>query len=493
MNFDDAIFQELSDILLSNIENYEDVYLVGGYIRDTLAKRPSRDLDFVLKKNPVQAARSIADFFKGDFYILDKDRQTARAILKTGSNEKTIVDCSLLVEKGIDSDLSRRDFTINALALDLNHPGQIIDILGGVGDLTEKRLRLCSEESLLLDPVRTLRSVRFIQSFDLEVSNETRDEIQKNSKNLAQVSAERIRDEIFNIFMLDQIQGSINLLDDFGILEMIFPEIPGLKNLNPGSPHVHNVFAHTVRVVEILGALIRSVLDEDFKINENVLKEAEEVIQPFQADLKKFFCHELTLGRNIFALIHFAALYHDCAKSASTAVYKNGKYSFPGHAESGADIAAARGKSLALSGAEIDFVRRMIKNHMKKEFKPDTGNNNLDLWLYRFFKDAGSAGVAVSFLHLADILATYENNLTNERWQSALAFVHQILDGWFNRYDQVVEPVKLISGDELIERYKLSPGSRIGELIEFVRENQAAGIISNRDEAFKLIDKKIKE
>jgi tRNA nucleotidyltransferase/poly(A) polymerase len=491
MNFENAIFQELRNVLLANLEVYEKVYLVGGFIRDTLAQRSSHDLDFVLKRNPIQAARSIADQFKGDFYVLDKERQTARAIIQNSSNEKTIVDCSLLDEKGIGTDLSHRDFTINALALDLNHPGQIIDTLGGVDDLAEKRLNLCSEASLLLDPVRTLRSVRFIQSFGLRVSSETRGLIQANSKNLLQVSAERIRDEVFNIFALERIQDSIALLDDFGILEVIFPEITDLKNLNPGPPHVQNVFNHTVRVVEIFGALVRSVLFEDSQISENILEKVEEIIRPFRSDLKQFFFRELTPGRNIFALTHFAALYHDCAKSESTSVVRNGNLSFPGHDEVGAEIAAVRGKSLALSGVEIGFIRRMIKNHMKKEFQPDSENDTVDLWLYRFFKVAKSTGVMVGFLHLADVLATYENNLTAERWQSALTFAHQILEGWFNRYEQVVEPVKLISGDELIERYKLSPGSVIGELIEFVRENQVAGIITSRGDAFLLLNNKM--
>jgi tRNA nucleotidyltransferase/poly(A) polymerase len=491
MNFENAVFQELKNLLISNLEFYEEVYLVGGYIRDLLAQRPSHDLDFVIKRNPIQAARAIADHFNGDFYVLDKERQTARAIIRNGSNEINVVDCSLLDENGINSDLSRRDFTINALALDLNHPDQIIDTLGGVDDLKEKRLKLCSEASLELDPVRTLRSVRFIQSFTLQVSSESRKLIRATSRNLVHVSAERIRDEVFNIFALEQIQDSLMLLDDFGILEVIFPELPRLKDLNPGLPHVHNVFDHTLRVVEIFGVLVRFVLYEKFQIKEDLLIKAEGVIYPFRKDLKNYFSRELTSGRSIFALAHFAALYHDCAKSESTAIVRDGKQSFPGHAEVGAEMAAARGKALAFSSVEIDFIRRMIKNHMKKELQQDAKNNHLDIWLYRFFKKAKSAGVAVSLLHLADVFATYEENLTMERWQSALEFTRQILDGWFIRFDRVVEPIKLISGDEIIDRYKLSPGNLINELIEFVRENQAAGVISNREDAFLLLDRRM--
>ncbi|MBM3137166.1 MAG: HD domain-containing protein [Chloroflexi bacterium] len=491
MKIEDAVFQELSDLLLSSLDFYEEVYLVGGYIRDLLANRPSRDFDFVLKKNSIQAGRSIADHFKGDFYILDQKRQIARAIILNGLKEKTVVDCSLLDENGINADLRRRDFSINALALDINHPDQIIDYLGGIEDLEEKRLRFCSEISLELDPVRALRSVRFIQSFELQVSSETRDLIKLNSKRLVEISSERIRDEVFNIFALERIQDSISLLDDFGILEMIFPEISPLKTINPGSPHVHSVYEHTIRVVEIFGILVRSMIFENYQINEAILKKAEEVIFAFKPDLRTYFSRALTPGRSIFTLSHFAALYHDCAKGVLQAIERDGKISFPGHAETGAEIAGERGKELALSGVEIDFVQRMIRHHMKKEFQQDAENINLNLWLYRFFKKVKSAGVAVSLFHLADVLATYEGNLTDERWQSALEFTSQILDGWFNQYDIVVEPKKLISGDEIIERYKLSPGGVIGELVEFVRENQAAGNISSREDALTLLDRKM--
>jgi len=492
MNFEDAAFQEINTLLLSNLDTYEEVYLVGGYIRDALSKRPSRDFDFVLKRNSIQAAKSIADHFNGDFYILDRERQIARAIIHNSDNEKTVIDCSLLYANGIKADLSRRDFTINALALDLNQPDQIIDIFGGVDDLTNKRLNLCSQISLELDPVRTLRSVRFIQSFGLQFSKETRKLIQSNSKNLVHISSERIRDEVFNIFALERIQESIRLLDDFGILEMIFPEVPLLKTLNPGLPHVHSVFNHTVRVVEIFGALARSVIIKNYQVNEKALIKAEEVIYPHRQALKTYLSRELTPGRSIFTIAHFAALYHDCAKGELPAIEHDGKQSFPGHAEAGAEIAVSRGKALALSGAEIDFIRRMIGHHMKKEFQPNSENENVDIWLYRFFKKAKSAGVAVSLFHLADVLATYEGNLTDERWQSALEFTYQILDGWFNRYDQVVEPPKIISGDEIIDRYKLSPGGAIGELVEFVRENQAAGIIATKDDALIILDRKMK-
>jgi len=272
---------------------------------------------------------------------------------------------------------------------------------------------------------------------------------------------------------------------------VIFPEIPRLKSLNPGLPHVHNVFDHTVRVVEIFGALVRSIVFENYQMSENALIEAESLIYPFQQGLKNYFSKEMTPGRSVFTLAHIAALYHDCAKSELPPVVRDGKQSFPGHAETGAEIAGERGRALALSSVEIDYIRRTIKHHMKKEFQQDAKNDPLDIWLYRFFKKVKSAGVAVSLLHLADVLATYEENLTVERWQSALDFTHQILDGWFIRFDRVVEPIKLINGDEIIERYKLSPGNAIGELIEFIRENQASGIIATKEDAFSLLDRKL--
>jgi len=94
-------------------------------------------------------------------------------------------------------------------------------------------------------------------------------------------------------------------------------------------------------------------------------------------------------------------------------------------------------------------------------------------------------------MHLADVLSTYEHNLSRERWQQALTSVGQILDGWFNRYYQVVEPLKLVSGNDIMRRFDLPQGPLIGDLIELVREKQVTGAVSSQAEAMLVVEREL--
>lgn len=491
MTLDAPLYKEISDVLLSSRAGSERIYLVGGCIRDHLTGRPTHDYDFVFQEQPLKAARAIADAFGGAFFILDKDRQIGRALITDEAGEKAVVDCSLIQGEDLRSDLRQRDFTINAIALDLTDMESWVDPLGGIQDLENKVLRLCSPASIVLDPVRSIRAVRFIQSFELDLNAETVLLIQEGAELLSSVSSERIRDEVFTILGLDRFEGSIALLESFHLMPVVFPEVIALKEVVPGLPHTHNAFNHTVRVVEISGALMRSMLQDDPGMENEFLDQAVSMLGKYRTDLKEYLQEQITPDRPILVLAHFAALYHDSAKSRIEPVFKSGKNSFPGHARLGAVIAAERARELALSNDEIDFISRIIRNHMKKEFRPGDEMENLDLWLYRFFKEAGRAGIAGCFLHLADIMATYEDDLPPERWDRAIHSVERIMDAWFNRYDRVVRPPRLLNGNEIMGQFDMKPGEEIGRLLEEIREKQVLGIIQSRDDAFNYVQEMI--
>lgn len=486
MIFKEALLQELSEILLAKQDDLGEIFLVGGWIRDSLAERSSHDYDFVLKQHPIQAAKTVADHFGGDFYILDRERQTARALFLTAEGKKVMVDCSLLQGGSIAADISQRDFTINAIALNLEKPHTLIDPLGGIEDLSAKRLTPCSGQSMTLDPVRAIRAVRFAQSFELTISPETRQQIKSGSSRLSQISSERIRDEVFEIFSLFRFRGSLHLMDELNILPEVFPEIPPLKEVFPGEPHVHNVFNHAVRVAEIMAGLIHAAMGQERSLTNKFLNEAQAVLERYNPGVGEYFQRELTPNRNIAALSLLSALYHDSAKSIIQPVIKNNRNTYPGHAELGAQMASGRAKGLALSRVEEEFIQRLIAHHMKKEFTPVDDKANQNLFLYRFFRDAKESGVAGCILHLGDVLATYEHTLSGQRWQKALNSVEIILDAWFNRRDVVVEPARLINGDDLIAHLDIQPGKKLGELLEMVREHQVSGSITNREEALEF-------
>ena len=146
----------------------EKVYLVGGAVRDLLLGTPAHDLDFVLAKDSVRLAKAVKKHFRGVWYTLDDEHQTARVILEQGSEEERVLDFTSFIGATIEEDLSQRDFTINAIAIDLDNIGELIDPLDGRKDLFEKQLRLGNPNSMNSDPLRVLRGVRMVRTHELE-------------------------------------------------------------------------------------------------------------------------------------------------------------------------------------------------------------------------------------------------------------------------------------------------------------------------------------
>jgi poly(A) polymerase len=113
--------------------------------------------------------------------------------------------------------------------------------------------------------------------------------------------------------------------------------------------------------------------------------------------------------------------------------------------------------------------------------------------IYRYFKETGNLGVMIGLFHLADVISTYEETLSQNRWKSAMKSVDRILDGWFNHFDDVVSPIKLLNGNDLIEKFGLKPGRELGEMLEKIREEQAVGAIFEKRAAIKFAEKMISE
>ena len=174
--------QELLEKIIDIVPDEQGVYLVGGAIRDFLLGKESHDLDFVVRKELKRTARTVAEVVGGAFYMMDKERLTARVIYQ--GQERFILDFALMRGNTIEEDLLKRDFTINAIGLDLNNPAQMLDPLRGAQDLHDKLLRCCNNEAFLDDPVRILRAVRLAFQIDLKFEKKTLQQLKNAVPNL---------------------------------------------------------------------------------------------------------------------------------------------------------------------------------------------------------------------------------------------------------------------------------------------------------------------
>jgi hypothetical protein len=194
----------------------------------------------------------------------------------------------------------------------------------------------------------------------------------------------------------------------------------------------------------------------------------------------------LNADRSARALLFFAALYHDVNKPQTKSIEENGRIRFLGHDEQGARTAVSRGSALHLSNDELERLNIIIRHHMRVHghtSRLEAGQEITRKSIYRFFRDAGEAGVDLILLSLADTRATYDQTLTQEHWAACLDASRLLLEAWYEKADEIIKPLALINGDDLITELKLKPGPEIGKLLEAIRETQAAGSLSTREEA----------
>ncbi len=175
------------------------IYLVGGAVRDRLLNKPCHDLDFAVRRDARLAARHVADSLHAAYYSLDDERDTGRVVAFLPDGSRQVLDFALLQGADIDTDLSARDFTINAMALDLRQPDRLIDPLGGAADLHSRQIRLCSPSALADDPVRILRGIRLAAGLGYRLLPETLQRLRQALPGLPAASPERLRDELFRI------------------------------------------------------------------------------------------------------------------------------------------------------------------------------------------------------------------------------------------------------------------------------------------------------
>ena len=399
-------FPFTSSPLLDSIRNAlpdVELYLVGGAVRDMLLDRVSHDLDFAIPKDAIQMARQAANALHADFYVLDESFDTARVILSADNGARDILDFAAFRGADLDADLRGRDFTINAIAFDLRNQ-TILDPLGGASDLRAKLIRACSETSLKDDPIRILRAVRQAAAFDFKIEAETRKAMKQAAPLLPKISPERQRDELFKILEGPRPDASLRALEMLGVFPYLLPELSALKGVEQSAPHVHDVWEHTLSVMQnlesILSALAPSYGAE--KTNDLFTGLLTLRLSHYHERFNTHFNQTLNADRSMRALLFFAALYHDISKPAAKSVEETRRIRFFGHDKSGAKVAVERAHALNLSNDEIERVKIIIENHMRFHFftsqiegeKKEPSRKAI----YRFFRDAGEGGADLVLL-----------------------------------------------------------------------------------------------
>ncbi len=446
------------------------VYLVGGSVRELALGRQSPDLDLAVSAQTLELARDLAAVLSGTFVLLDEGERTARVVARG-----EILDLAEFRAPGLTGDLRGRDFTVNAMALDLEallglHPLEVIDPLGGLEDLSRGLIRMVAAENLAADPLRLLRAYRFAATHGLSLTPETEAAVCRHAGEFSRVAGERIHQELFPLLGVPQAGPILAQMDRVGLLLQIFPELEDLKGVEQNGYHHLDVFHHSLTAVFHL---------------EEVLAEPARYFGELAAELARYAGVPPRP-----ALLKLAALFHDAGKpKVKDRRADPDRFTFYYHEKVGQEIFAGVAQRLRLSGVEAKTVLTLIQLHMRPFLLlPAFRERELSFRaLGRLVRAARSELPGLFALAMADSLA----GQGPQKPADAEAVLADLADEAYRFLKERLEPQealpRLLSGDDLIREFHLQPGPQFRSLLTAVQEAQWEGMVHSRDEALRLV------
>ena len=431
-----SVFNRIGEIA---DEMNREVYIVGGYVRDIFLKRTSSDIDFVTVGSGIELATEVAQRLNhGKGLSVFATYGTAQVKLRdlelefVGARKESYVRESRnpIVEDGtLEDDQNRRDFTINAMAICLNKDrfGELVDPFNGIADLEARIIRTPLDPDITFsdDPLRMMRAIRFATQLDFEIHPETFEAIRRNRERISIITKERINDELYKIMRSPRPSVGFRLLDESGLLELIFPSVYALKGVETkeGRGHKDN-FYHTLQVVDNVAAKS----DNEW--------------------------------------LRWAALLHDIGKPVTKRYDEKIGWTFHNHNFIGEKMIPRVFKQMKLPlNDKMKYVAKLVGLHMRPQSVGEEGVS--DSGVRRLITDAGE--------DLEDLMTLAEADITSKN----PAKVRRQLEGFaklrermaeINDADALRNWKSPVDGNEIMQHFQIPPSAAIKQIKDAVKE-----------------------
>ena len=456
-----------NDKILKDIKKYSEgveVYVVGGVIRDLYTGKDNFDKDLIVCGIEAKDyALNLSENLDATFIPLDEENKIYRLVLR---DKKTFIDITNPINNSIEEDLKRRDFTINSIAMNIQN-FEVLDLNNGLKDLKNKKIKMIDEKNFIEDPLRLLRAYRFQAVTGFEIDSKTEHTIKKHIKLINNPARERITYELMKLFEGAYTVKTLLNMDKAELLYEILPIFLDVRKVPPNTHHHLDLLHHSIETV-------------------NQIQNFYNIAKP---DVKEHLDSVDFGGFSRLAHLKLAGFMHDIGKySCWTIEEDTGRHRFIKHEEVGSKLASPILKKLKFSKKQIEYICKMIKNHIYPSHVIAT-EILTDKVKMRYVRKMEDDVIDNILLAMSDRLSARGKAITDEVVHKNISGLTNLLKFYLEVKDNLEPLPKLLSGEEIMEMLNLKPSKELGEVIKALQEEQFNGEITTKEQAIEFVKK----